>query len=418
MVEVFVKRGRTRRSELGAQGPVSVLTDEKGWAVRAGGGDGSFFSCGSGAPPLDAEWPRPSGESLRLPESEPEDDWEPGPDRAAPLMVEGEARGLIESLSRDLGRKLEGARVLHAVLDDGASEASLVNSRGLDRGFGSRLATLRVEAVRSGHPETRTTLEVAARGAQHLQPRAVVGRLADVLAVREAGNGAPVRERGEMVLSPAVGSRLLAALSPLWLGPGAEQRATALSDRNNRLGSSELSVVDDGRLAGGALESPIDGEGVPTRRFAIVERGRYLQPLVDWREAESRTWRSSGCTRRPGWRDRPRVGISHLHVVPAPEVAPSELISAVARGFYWLEALGPARVDLGADRFTVEVCGFEVAQGVAQRSIGRAWLCGGIGAFARGVRATARDLAFTPAGGGMVGAPTLLVAGLEIRREL
>lgn len=418
MVEVFVKRGRTRRSELGPQGPASVLTDEAGWAVRAGGSAGSFFCCGSGPPPLDAEWPRPSGELLRLPGPEPADDREGGADRAVPLTVEGEARGLVDSLSRELGKRLQGATVLGAVLDDGASEASLVNSNGIDCVFDSRLATLRVEAICGGRPETRTMLEVVSRGAQLLQPRAVLGRLADVLAVRAAGGLSPVRERGEMVLAPAVGSRLLAALAPLWLGPEAAERAAALSDRNNRLGSSELSVVDDGRLAGGALESPVDGEGVPTRRSGLVERGRYLQPLVDWREAEAGTSRSSGCTRRPGWRDRPRAGFSHLYVVPTPEVAPADLITAVARGFYWLDVVGPVTVDFVADRFAFEVCGFEVAQGAAQRSIGRTWLCGGVGALARGVRAAARDLAFTPAGGGMVGAPTLLVAGLEIRREL
>jgi predicted Zn-dependent protease len=417
LVEVFVKRGRTRRSELGPGGPVSVLTDEEGWAVRAGGSAGSFFCCGSGAPPLDAEWPRPSGEALRLPDPEPVDDWEPGPDQAEPLTVEGEARGLVDSLSRELERRLQGAKLLRAVLDDGASEAHLVNSRGVDCTFGSRLATLRVEAACNGRPDTRTAVEVASCGAQSLRPRAVLGRLVDVLAVRAAGGRAPARERGEMVLGPAVGSRLLAALTPLWLGSEASERAATLSDRHNQLGSSALSIVDDGRLAGGALESPLDGEGVPTRSFGLVERGRYLQPLVDWREAESRTWRASGCTRRSGWRDRPHAGISHLYVVPTPEVAPAELISAVARGFYWLDIVGPATVDLAADRFIVEVCGFEVARGAAQHSIARAWLCGGVSALMRGVRATARDLVFTPGGGGLVGTPTLLVAGLEVRRE-
>ncbi len=418
LVEVFVKRGRTRRSELGPEGPASVLTDEAGWAVRAGGGAGSFFCCGSGSPPLEAEWPRPSGEPLTLPEPEPSDDWEPGPDLAAPLTVEGEARGLVEAMSRELERRLQGAKVLRAVLDDGASEGVLVSSRGVDCSFASRLATLEVEAAFSGRPDTRTLLEIASRGAQRLEPRAVLARLADVLAVRAAGGRSPARERGEMVLGPAVGARLLAALAPLWLGPAAARRAAALTDRDNRLGSSAWSVVDDGRLDGGPLESPVDGEGVPTRRCRLVERGRYVQPLVDWRAAAAGSWRGSGCTRRPGWRDRPRAGISHLFVVPAPEVAPADLISAVARGYYWLDVVGPATVDLEADRFAVEVCGFEVAQGAAQRSIGRVWLCGGVGALMRGVRAAARDLAFIPSGGGIVGAPTLLVSGLEIRREL
>jgi hypothetical protein len=41
-------------------------------------------------------------------------------------------------------------------------------------------------------------------------------------------------------------------------------------------------------------------------------------------------------------------------------------------------------------------------------------LAGGIGALLRGVGAVARDLRFFPLGG-MIGAPTLLLTGLEIR---
>jgi len=416
LAEVLVKRGRTRRCELGPGGPVSVLTEEAGWAVRAGGGDGSFFACGSGAPPLDAARPRASGPALRLPDAQPVPAWAPSPALEAPLAVEGEARGLILGLARELGRQLAGARVLHAVLDDGASETVLVSSRGIDCGFASRLASLRVEAVVDGQPETRSTVEVVARGAHLLRPQALVRRLADVLAVRSAGSS-PVRERGEMVLAPAVGARLLAALVPLWLGPEAAVLAAALSDRHDRLGSSELSLVDDGRLAGGALESPVDGEGVPTRRLVLVEEGRYLQPLVDWRQAAQGTWKPVGCVRRAGWREVPEPGISHLHVVPDPEVAPADLVSSVARGFYLLDAVGTPRVDPGADRFALEVCGFGLVQGRARSPLARGWLCGGIGALLRGVRAVGRDLTFLPAGG-MVGAPTLLLTGLEIRRAL
>jgi hypothetical protein len=80
--------------------------------------------------------------------------------------------------------------------------------------------------------------------------------------------------------------------------------------------------------------------------------------------------------------------------------------------------VGPVRSDLETGRFAVQVCGFGLSQGRASRPIGRAWLCGGVGSFLRGVRGVARDLAFVPQVGGLVGAPSLLVRGLELRREL
>jgi hypothetical protein len=109
--------------------------------------------------------------------------------------------------------------------------------------------------------------------------------------------------------------------------------------------------------------------------------------------------------------------LSHLHIEPNEKVAAVDLIAAVARGFYLLDTLGPVRIDLDADRFAVPVCGFSLAQGKAHDTVARAWLCGGVGALLRGIRGVARDLDFIPEGA-MVGAPSLLARGLELRREL
>ncbi|HSL81173.1 MAG TPA: metallopeptidase TldD-related protein, partial [Thermoanaerobaculia bacterium] len=54
-------------------------------------------------------------------------------------------------------------------------------------------------------------------------------------------------------------------------------------------------------------------------------------------------------------------------------------------------------------------------RGQATAPVAGAVLEGGIGSFLRGVVAAGRDLAFFPLAGGMVGSPTLLVTGMEIR---
>lgn len=416
VVEVFTKHGRTRRSELGVQGLVSVVTAESGWAVRCGGPEGSFFACGTGEVPLNTPWPAPTGPPLSLPEPQQPEAWVEGAEVDAPLLIEGEARGLIEGIERELVGQLPGARLLRAVLDDGASESSIISSRGIEEGFQSRLAMLYLEAVQGSNAATRTRLEVAAPEARALEPKALARRLADCLTVRGGGPG-PVRERGEMVLAPPVGIELLASLRPLWLGPDASALAARLTDRGNRLASPAVSVVDDPRLAGGGLAAPIDGEGVPTRRVVVLDQGRFRHPLRDWRQSASDGRKPAGCIRRPSWRDNPRLGFSHLHLEPNVEVSAAELVGGVTRGFYLLDALGAPRVDFETDRFAVPVCGFELLRGQATATIGRAWLCGGVAAFLRGIRAVARDLTFLPKDA-MVGAPSLLVAGLELRRDL
>lgn len=416
VAEVLVKRGRTRRSELGVQGLISVVTAESGWAVRAGGGHGSFFACGTGELPVSAQWPMPTGPPLALPESQRVPLWESGPEVEAPLMIEGEARGVIEGIERELRRQVPDARLLRAVLDDGSSESLLVSSRGIDVGYRSRSAMLYLEAVRGSDAATRTRLEIAAPEARALHPKALACRLADSLVVR-GGEAGPSRERGEMVLAPPVGANLLAALRPLWLGEDASSRAAGLTNRGNRLASAAVSVVDDPRFAGGGLAAPVDGEGVPTRRVVIVDQGRFRHPLRDWRECAGDGRAPAGCMRRASWRDRPRLGFSHLYLEPDDTSSAAELVGSVTRGFYLLDTLGPARVDFDSDSFAVPVCGFGLLKGQAPTRIGRAWLCGGVSTLLHGVRAVARDLTFVPLDA-MIGAPSLLVVGLELRREL
>ncbi len=416
LCEVFVKEGRARRSEIGAQGPATVMTSEAGWAVRGGGDSGTAFVFGTGTPPSTLGLPAFGGNSLRLPEPDGERQTEENGATGAPLIIGGEAKSLLEAIARELGEQLSGARLLRAVLDDGTSSSCLVNSRGVDVAFRHRATLLHLEALWPGDSMARTVLEVIERDAQRLQPRALARRLADSLTVRR-GAPAPDRDRGEMVLAPTVGARLLGALRGLWVGAGAAERARLLTDRDGRLGSTLLNVIDDGRLAGGPLAAPFDGEGVPTRRVTLVEQGRFVQPLVDWREADPPRWRAAGCIQRPGWRDLPQPGPSHLFVEPSTNVAARELVASVARGFYLLEVLGPVRVALDADRFAAPVSGFSLEQGRARHAIAKAWLCGSIGAFLRGIRGVSRDLAFV-LDGGLIGSPSLLVGGLELRREL
>jgi len=58
-----------------------------------------------------------------------------------------------------------------------------------------------------------------------------------------------------------------------------------------------------------------------------------------------------------------------------------------------------------------------VEAGRAAAPIAAAWLCGSAAAFFKGVVAAARDLSFQPLDG-MIGSPTLLVSGLELRGVL
>jgi len=176
-----------------------------------------------------------------------------------------------------------------------------------------------------------------------------------------------------------------------------------------------VTLIDNGRLPGGALEAPVDGEGLPTREVILVEQGFFRQPLLAWWQAETAAGLPCGCSRRAGWRDLPQPGPTHLYLQPDSKVPVASLLGAVKSGYYLLDATGAPRFDFAADQFALPVCGFAVEAGRASAPVARAWLCGRIATLLQGVIGVARDLAFHPLSG-MIGSPTLLVAGLELRK--
>ncbi len=410
--EIYVKRGRSRRLERTPVTETSSTSQERAWAVRAGNRRASFFAAATGDPTPDGPWPEPApGPALELPEPQTVPAWNEPSDFDTPLIGEREGLRLLESLGRELASELPDSRMLKAVLEDGSSEAELANSRGVRSRTRQRISTLYIEAAGPGRPAAQASLYVAAREPRRFHPTALARRLADRLAVAAAG-AAPERETGEILLAPGVAARLLAGLLPLLVGPGS--RISSTVGARGRFGSDRVTLIDNGRLPGGAFEAPVDGEGVPTREVVLVEEGIFHQPLLAWWQEVAAHGQPSGITRRPSWRDLPKPGPTHLYLKPDPRTSVAALLGSVSQGYYLIDVTGPGRFDLAADRFALPVCGFAVAAGQASAPVSGAWLCGGIGTFLRGIAAVGRDLTFHPLDG-MIGAPTVLATGLELR---
>jgi PmbA protein len=415
--EVYAKRGRSRRLSLGVGGRSAAFHQEEGWAVRATTQRASLFFAAAGTPRPDTDWPQPDGYPLDLPapgaagEAAP---WSEPSDFETPLVGETEGLRLLAAVATALADEMPSARLLSAVLEDGSSESRLLSSRGVEAHWRRRVAVFQAEAAVG---TARARLDLARREARRFGPTELARLLADRLAA--GGGGVPEgfsgRDRGELVLAPAVGAHLLAALTPYLVGAAAAERAAAACDRRGRFAADTVTVIDDGRHPGGALESGRDGEGLPTRRSVLVDAGVYRHPLLSWAESAAHSGaRASGCARRASWRDVPRPAPSHLHLAPDPEVPAAALLADLARGYYLLDVTAPVRLDLGEGVFRVPVCGFAVHGGRAREAVSGVELCGGVGALLRGVQAVARDLAFFPLDG-MVGAPTLKLGGLEMR---
>ena len=422
--EIYEKTGRSRRfsreSPRAAGGePVrttQAAATEAGWALRAGDRRRSLFFAATGSADPQVELPEPTPHPLRLPDlslssaAAPADNASAPvpPELEAPLATESVAATLFAAIERELRRELPASRLVHAFLEEGASESALLASSGLRAEWRARAAWLRLEVEDHGR---RCGFDGAERELRLFEPRALALRLVDRLcALEEAGARSPgaLDSGSPLLLAAPLAARLVQAIAPLFLGPAAHDRIAALGTL-----SAELTLIDDGRLDGGVLAAPVDGEGLPSGRALLVEEGRFVRPLLAWWESG----RSAvpGCSRRASWRDLPRPAPTHFYVAPT-ATAVVDLVASGGAGAYLLDAEGAVRIDPVSLAFEVAVSGLQLVAGRAVAPLGAVRLCGDVKSLLAGLRARGRDLLFVP-GDGMFGAPSLLASGLRIQPD-
>ncbi|HVS62980.1 MAG TPA: metallopeptidase TldD-related protein [Thermoanaerobaculia bacterium] len=408
--ELFAKTSRSRSATWEADRLTCAGADERGWAVRASGAEGSLHCAGTGSPPAQGPWPRPAAPPVQLPSAAAvAPPWEEPADFDAPLLAEGEALALLRSVAERLVAEHSRARLLQAILEDGVAELALKSSHGIEASHRARVATLDLWAALG---DQATRMSIAAREPRRFAVGSLARRLADQLVVLSDGTAPTGREPSPAVLTGEVLAAAIDALHPLWFEPGGWSRLERLADAQGTLGSAAFTVVDDGRLRGGLLTAPTDGEGVATGRVVLVESGSLRRTLRSWRHEGP--GEPVGCVRRPGWRDLPRVGPSHLMLEPDPRVTPSSLLEELGSGYYFLGLEGPVAVDWEEGRVDLPVYGFAIRAGRSSHPIRAARASASLTGLFTGIQRVARDLRFISSAGGCVGAPTVLVDHVSV----
>jgi PmbA protein len=310
------------------------------------------------------------------------------------------ADGIRGSLGRGERAAVEASRLqIHA----GRIEVALVSSAGFIGRYSRPLCYVAAEAVARRDEWARGALLLrAAREPAELDPEEIASRLALRAAAPLGGGELPSGARAAVVDADAAAD-LLQEVARHWTGPGRPRPG-------DRVASGVVSVIDDGRLTGGPLEAPFDGEGTPTRRTAVVEEGLLLTRLLDRAEARAEETEPTGNAVRHSFRDPPASAPTHLSIVPG-EATVEQLLVGLERGLYVTNLRAVGSRPGGGLAALVE--GVWVEHGRAAGAVSRALMVMPRRELLRRVRAVASDLRYHPAGGA-VGSPTLLLEPLEL----
>ena len=207
---------------------------------------------------------------------------------------------------------------------------------------------------------------------------------------------------------PVIFERDVAAslLEDLFAAASAANVATGnswLSGRiGNRIGSELVNVVDDGRVPGGLGSSPFDGEGVPTRRTPVFERGVLRSFLYDTYYARKLGATSTGNSTGGG------IGPTNFYLEGGTLSLP-ELIGATPLGVLVMDTIGFA-TEHASGTYSRGARGFFIEGGELAYPIDEFTIAGQYPDILAGIDAIAGDLRFD----GPVVSPSFRVAEMTV----
>ncbi|HSB49162.1 MAG TPA: metallopeptidase TldD-related protein [Burkholderiales bacterium] len=332
----------------------------------------------------------------------------------------------VESLSTeariDYARRAERAaldfdpRIINSEggsFDAASGRKVLANSLGFVGEYGRSYCSVAAVPVaqQEGAAMQRDYWYSVSRSLAKLEPPEQVGRVAAQRALRRLGARKVPTARVPVVFEPMVAQSLLGHIFEAANGDAIYRGASFLEGKlGQAIASGNVTVIDDGTMIGGFGTSPFDGEGVPTRRTVVIERGVLQSYLLNTYTARKLGLATTGNAAR-GLAGTPGIGAGNFFLQPGART-PQQLIADIADGFYVTELLGFG-VNLVTGDYSRGASGLWISRGELAYPVEEVTVAGNLKDVLRNITEIANDLEFR----GSVACPTLRVDGLTVAGE-
>ncbi len=304
--------------------------------------------------------------------------------------------------------------VEQAVYSDSAERVAIASSTGLTGEYETTSCYAYLQALAAGEDGRESGLGFGlARGPGGLDPDAI-GREGAARAAGMVGSSKPRSRTCPVILDPTVAASFVGVLARA-VGADAVQRGRSpLADRlGERVASDAFELRDDGLDPAGFEAAPIDAEGVPRRRTALVEAGLLRTFLHDSYTARRGAAASTGNAGRGGYRSPPRVAPSNLVVSPG-EASLGQLLAEADDGVYVDDVAGlHSGVNPVTGVFSVGASGQAIRAGERAEPLREFTIASDLVSMLRAVRAVGSEARWVPFGD-TVSVPPLLVGEMTV----
>jgi PmbA protein len=306
------------------------------------------------------------------------------------------------------------AAVEQAVYFDSAERVAISGSAAAGGEYETTSCYAYLQAMAEGEDGPETGLGFGlARGPAGLDPVAI-GREGAERATEMIGSSKPASRSCAVVLDPTVAASFVGLLGRA-VGADAVQRGRSpLAERLGEEVAAEAFVLhDDGLDPAGFAAAPIDAEGAPRRRTALIEAGRLQTYLYDSYTSRRGAAASTGSAGRSGYRSPPGVSASNLIVAPG-AASLEQLLREVGDGVYVNDVAGlHSGVNPVTGVFSVGASGRAIRDGERAEPLREFTIASDLVSMLRAVRAAGSEPRWVPFGGS-VSAPPLLIGEMTV----
>ena len=248
----------------------------------------------------------------------------------------------------------------------------------------------------------------SARSVGKLESPESIGREAARRALRRVGARTVATQQVPIIFCPEIARSLVGHIFEAASGSAIYHQSSFFTGKlGQQVAASSITVIDDGTIVGGFGTSPFDGEGLPTRRTVIVEKGVLKNYLLNTYMGRKLGMASTGNASR-GLAGTPGIG-SHNLFLEAGEMSPEELLAAIPSGLYITELIGQG-VNMVTGDYSRGASGLWIEDGQLTYPVEEITIAGNLKEMLMRIAGIANDLVFR----GSVASPTLRVDGMTI----
>ena len=216
-------------------------------------------------------------------------------------------------------------------------------------------------------------------------------------------------QRAAVIFDPAVARSLIGGIITAINGERVLQGASFLRDSlHNKFASPLLTIIDDGVRPKGLGSEPFDGEGVPTMRNILVNKGVLESFIYNVKAAQRAGVKSTGNASRGGFDSLPGIGTHNIIIEPG-KSSRNEIIADTKTGLLVKEVTGYG-IDPVSGNFSGGASGFWIVNGEIAHPVKGLTIAGKASEILNAIDMMGNDIDLSKS----FAAPTFRVAEMQI----